>query len=117
VSVYFEGLRLLDPELVVVYNLTTLDKYLQISQLGKHTCGLVSNDDYHHTRNITSSALVDSTSLDRLLMNILDTNPDRTKDRKPQRFFSETLDDIMFKKFSVDKQEYLTADMKSIKIS
>jgi hypothetical protein len=103
VSVYFEGLRLLEPELVVIYSVTTLDKYLQISGLGKHTCGLVSNDDYHHIRNASSSALMDSAALDRLLTNILDTSTDRSKERKSQRFFSETLDDIMLKKFSLDK--------------
>ena len=100
-----------------MYSLPTLNQYLEISGLAKQTCGLVCSDDYHSNRNITSSALIDISVLDHILTNILDTTMDRTRDRKQKRFFSETLDDLLLKKFSVDKQDYLTADMKTLKIS
>jgi hypothetical protein len=116
--VYFEGLRLLPhSDLVVLYSLPTLDRYLEASGLGRQTCGLVCSDDYHLNRNLTSSALIDLVLLDRILMNILDTNLDKNRDRKQKRFFSETLDDLLLKKFSVDKQDYLAADMKTLKVS
>lgn len=89
VSVYFEGLKLLpESDVVVLYSMPPSDKYLQVGGLAKLTCGLVCSDDYHHQRNLLSSALIDENVLDRILNNMLELNLDRNRDRKQKRFFS-----------------------------
>lgn len=76
VSTYFEGLRLLpESDLVVMYSMPPLDRYLEVSSLGTQTCGLVCSDDYHSTRNLLSSALLDVGVLDAILTDVLETKP------------------------------------------
>lgn len=68
-------------------------------------------------RNGISSASVDPGTVERVVGWVLDRPVERAIEKKTKRFFSETFEDLMLKKFSVDKQAYATADLKTVKLS
>lgn len=123
VSVHFQGLKLIEAELVVIYSMPEVDRYLEMSPLGrKAALGLVDAEDFYRQRNGITSGNVDVGVVNRAVGYVLERERvlggDGEGAKKAKRFFSETFEDLMFKKFSVDKQSYSsTSDLKTLKLS